>query len=79
MQQIGDFVGNRLASKLKENKFSIIIDESTDCWVEKACAIIVKHLNKSINVIKTAMLDVVNVYDEYEGGSSGEAILNKII
>lgn len=79
VQQLGDFVGGRLASKLKENKFSIIIDESTDCSVEKACAIIVKYFDKATNMIKTAMLDIVNVYDGQEGGSSGEALFNKII
>lgn len=79
LQHLGDYVGSKLASKLKESKFSIIIDETTDCSLEKACAIIVKYFDRTENAIKTAMLDIINVYDGHEGGSSGEALFNKII
>ena len=79
MQDLGDYVGNRLASKLKESKFSVIIDESTDCSLEKACTVIVKYFDKGKNVIKTAMLEIPNVYGGEEGGSSGEALFHKLI
>lgn len=79
MQQLGEYINNQLSSKLKNNKFSIIIDETTDCSLDKACAIIVKYLDKSVNVIKTAMLDIVNVHQGLKGGSSGESLYMKIM
>lgn len=77
--QLGDYVGKKLSEHLKVNKFCIKLDETTDCSMQKACAIIVKYLEKGTNSIKTAMLDIINVYDGHDGGSSGESINNKII
>lgn len=79
LHQLGDYVGSKLASKLQQSKFSIIIDETTDCSLEKACVIIVKYFDRAENAIKTAMLGILNVYGGHDGGSSGEALFNKII
>lgn len=79
MQQLGDYVGKTITSKLQNSKFSIIIDETTDCSLEKACAIMVKYFDQSVNGIKTAMLDIVNIHQGHTGGSSGEALYKIII
>lgn len=79
LRQLGNFLGDRLASKLKDNIFSVIIDETTDCSLEKACAVVVRYFDKARNVIQTAMLDILNAYEGQEGGSSREALFKKII
>ena len=40
--KLGSFATRQLASKLKYCKYSIIIDETTDCSVLKSCAVIIK-------------------------------------
>lgn len=56
----------------------MIVDETTDCSTEKACAMIVKYFDKDTNKIKAAMLDITNVY-EGNGGSTGESLFSLII
>nr|XP_027212475.1 uncharacterized protein LOC113805630 [Penaeus vannamei] len=73
---LGEFLAKQLARKL-HYKFSLIIDETTDCTADKACALVVKYSNKETNTIKTSMLDIISLYDENDG-SSGVSLFNLI-
>ncbi|XP_076033104.1 uncharacterized protein LOC143020558 [Oratosquilla oratoria] len=75
---LGDYLTKKLAIKLQKNKFSLIIDESTDCSSDKACALVVKYYDKESAQIQTAMLDLINLYDGNEG-ASGESLFNLIL
>ena len=77
-QMLGDFVASNLAAKLRTNKFSIVIDKSTDRSVDKACALIVKFYDQEDQEMKTGMLDLINVHEGNQG-SSGESLFNIII
>ena len=61
-QVLGNYVAQNLAQKLRKNKFSIIVDETTDCSTNKACALLVKYYDMDENKLTTAMLDLINVY-----------------
>lgn len=74
----GNYVAGSLIQKLQVNKFSIIIDETTDCSTTKACAILVKFYDTVERKICTALLDLVNIYDNH-GSASGEALFNIIM
>lgn len=78
VHKLGKFATEQLALKLRDNKYSIIIDETTDCSVQKSCAIIVKFFDTVKNEIKTQMLDLVNVYANNEG-STGDNIFNMLL
>ncbi|XP_064100038.1 uncharacterized protein LOC135210952 [Macrobrachium nipponense] len=78
VQVLGDHALNGLAAKLRKSKFSIIIDETTDCSVNKACAVIAKYFDVDECKIKTSMLDIINIY-EGNRGSSGESLYNMIL
>ncbi|XP_076032994.1 uncharacterized protein LOC143020457 [Oratosquilla oratoria] len=75
---LGNYVASQLGQKLQTNKFSIIIDETTDCSTNKACAILVKFYDSVQHKITTALLDLVNIYDS-QGSASGEALFNIIM
>nr|XP_027227086.1 uncharacterized protein LOC113819049 [Penaeus vannamei] len=74
---LGELLAKQLARKLQLNKFSLIIDETTDCTADRACALIVKYFDKETNTIKTSMLDIISLYDENDG-SSGVSLFNLI-
>lgn len=48
---------------MRDNKFSIIIDETTDISTCKSCAVVVKLFNKVSGKIETKFLDLLPVYD----------------
>ena len=75
---LGNFVAGKLHCKLQNNKFSIIIDETTDCSTNKACAILVKFYDTVERKMTTTLLDLINIYDRY-GSASGEALFNAIM
>lgn len=75
---LGKYATEQLANKLQRSKYSIIIDETTDCSVNKSCAIMVKYLDPVDNVIKTEMLDIIDVFQSGQG-STGENLYNLII
>lgn len=77
--RMGDLVKEKLICKLKQNKFSLIIDETTDCSLTKTCAILARYFDQQENCCKTEMLDMVNVYAENPGGSTGESLFNILI
>jgi len=75
IHKLGAFVTEQLATKLKNCKYSIIIDETTDCSVQKSCAVIIKFFDAVKNEIKTQMLDIIDVYKNSEG-STGDNLFN---
>lgn len=79
VQNLGNHVLQELVNKLRQHKFSIILDETTDCTTNKALALVVKFFDHEQNRMKTAMLDIINVFDGNEAGSSGEGLYNLLI
>lgn len=75
---VGNYVAGKLNQKLQNNKFSIIIDETTDFSTNEACAILVKFYDTVERTITTSLLDLANIYDNYES-ASGEALFNVIM
>uniref|UniRef100_A0ABD2XBD5 DUF4371 domain-containing protein n=1 Tax=Trichogramma kaykai TaxID=54128 RepID=A0ABD2XBD5_9HYME len=58
----------RLLEILKCNKFSIIVDESTDVTVEKSMCIIVRFYDPSLKKIVEVIWDLIKIY-EHENSS----------
>nr|XP_027218794.1 uncharacterized protein LOC113811280 isoform X3 [Penaeus vannamei] len=79
VQSLGDYASQKLANKLTKSKFSLIVDEVSDCGSEKACAVGVRYFDVDENVIKTTMLDVVNVCEGNEAGPTGEGLYSKLV
>ncbi|XP_037804215.1 uncharacterized protein LOC119598609 [Penaeus monodon] len=76
---LGDLLRDKLVRKLREHKFSLIIDESTDRSTSKTLAIVAKYFDFKENSFKTEMLDMINIYNGNAEGSSGENLFNIII
>ena len=75
---LAEHVTLELVIKLK-NKFIIIIDETTGVSTHKAFAILVKYYDHEEFVIKTEMLDLINVYESEYKCSSGETLFSSIL
>ena len=78
--KFSSFITDGLVVRLKQNKFSLIIDETTDTSKIKSLAIIAKFYDEHDGDIKTRMLDLIDLYDDNNNdiGSTGLAIFNKI-
>ncbi|XP_064106824.1 uncharacterized protein LOC135215802 [Macrobrachium nipponense] len=80
IRTMGKTVTNSLVKKLRTNKFSVIMDESTDVSTTKSCAVIVRFYDSHEQKITTAMLDLVNVYDSNNvQGFPGENLCTLLI
>ncbi|XP_064082991.1 uncharacterized protein LOC135199007 [Macrobrachium nipponense] len=80
IRTMGKTVTNSLIKKLRTNKFSVIMDESTDVSTTKSCAVIVRFYDSHEQKITTAMLDLINVYDSNNAqGSTGENLYALLI
>ena len=79
--KLGNKIKEELAAKLRKNKFSVIIDESTDTSKTKCLSVIVKFLDSEDGYIKTRMLSLMDTYgDEREQvGSSSLSIYNMLM
>ena len=79
--KLGNKIKEDLAAKLRKNKFSVIIDESTDTSKTKCLSVIVKFLDSEDGYIKTRMLSLMDTYgDEREQvGSSSLSIYNMLM
>ncbi|XP_064082920.1 uncharacterized protein LOC135198931 [Macrobrachium nipponense] len=81
---IGKFSQKQLYDAMKQNKFSIIIDETTDISTCKSCAIVIKLFNQATGKIETKFLDLLSVYDNADKstqtatGSTGEHLFQLI-
>ncbi|XP_064091606.1 uncharacterized protein LOC135205173 [Macrobrachium nipponense] len=78
---LGMCMTNDLASRLRENKVSLIIDESTDISTMKCLTIVVKFFHKDMKTFKTGTLQLINMYDENDEmvGSTGENLFRLIM
>ena len=77
VNRLGKFSTECLAKKLRKCKFSIIVDESTDCSDTKSLAIMVKYFDEEELAIKISMLDIVDVHSD-GNGSTGQGLFNII-
>ncbi|XP_066963613.1 zinc finger protein 862-like [Macrobrachium rosenbergii] len=78
---LGTCISNELVSKLRINKFSVIIDETTDVSSTKCLTIFVKFFDQEAKLMKTGLLQLIDVYDENNEmvGSTGENLYNMIV
>ena len=63
LHDISQVAQEQLHRVMRDNKFSIIIDETTDISTCKSCAVVVKLFNKVSGKIETKFLDLLPVYD----------------
>lgn len=64
----------KLKNDLLNNKFSLIVDESTDISVKKQLAIVIKYFSKSSLILKTTFLKLVQLSQ-----GDAESIVNAIL
>lgn len=77
VQLLGQFFKDKTVQQLRENKFSVIIDETTDMSTTKSCTIIVRFHDNDTNLIETKFLDLIDVHEgENAGGSTGQNLYN---
>lgn len=85
LNDIGKVSRNQLHDAMKENKFSVIIDETTDISTCKSCAIVIKMFKQVTGKIETKFLDLLPVYDttnditDKATGSTGEHLFQIIM
>lgn len=82
VKTVGKCIASDLAEKLRKNKFSIIIDESTDVSTTKSLAVIVKFYDNNRKVISTNMLDLLDIFSGDSGepsGSTGRNLYDLVI
>lgn len=70
---IGATFQEELVSKLKENKFSVLIDESTDISTTKAMCIVVRFYDPSQGKVVSQFLDLKNIHGNSNNDKSGTA------
>ena len=58
--------------------FRMIINETTDCSVQKSCVVIVKYFDAVRNQITTKILDLIDICKEKEGEWQSSWKANKI-
>lgn len=84
LEDIAKVSQTQIYDDLKENKFSMIIDETTDISTCKSCAIVVKFFNQRTGKIETKFLDLLSVYNDIENvreetsGSTGDHLFQMI-
>ncbi|XP_042890322.1 protein ZBED8-like [Penaeus japonicus] len=78
---LGNCITRELALKLRSNKFSITIDESTDVSSTKCLTLIVKFYDAEAQQIKTGTLDLIDIYGPHNEmvGSTGINLYNLIV
>lgn len=80
-KKVGCVISEDLVKQLRQNKFSVIIDESTDVSATKCVTIIVKFYDSEKGKIVTKMLDLISVYGENPqmSGSTGDSLFNMLL
>lgn len=79
IDQMGQCNRETLHEVLRQTKFSLIVDETTDISTSKHCAISARFYDPTAKKIKSRLLDLVDVYkNRQEGGSTGENLYNII-
>ncbi|XP_076066039.1 uncharacterized protein LOC143039686 [Oratosquilla oratoria] len=80
VQILGNFFKENTVQQLRTNKFSIIIDETTDLSTTKSCTVIVRFYDSDTNLLETKFLDLIDVYEgENAGGSTGQNLFNMLV
>ena len=62
IKEIGKKCSTRISRFTEKNKFSIIIDETTDVSTAKTCAVVVKYFYIDSECIQTRLLDLFDIY-----------------
>ncbi|XP_066939776.1 zinc finger BED domain-containing protein 5-like [Macrobrachium rosenbergii] len=81
MKALGNAAQQVVVESIKKNKFSMIIDETTDISTSKTCAVLVKYHDEVSKKIETRLLDLLNLYDPSNSdseGSTGQHLFNLI-
>lgn len=68
MKSVGAISQETVVNDMKENLFSVIVDETTDISTCKTCAVVVKYYKKETSSIETKFLDLLNVYSSSPAG-----------
>lgn len=78
---IGAAEKGEMVNDLKSQKFSILIDESTDIAVVKTLAIVVRYYDTNFGKIISRFWDLIQLFDENtsEHTATAEKIFNKVI
>lgn len=71
-------IQGELASKLIRQKFSILIDESTDCSTSSAICICVRYFDEGLEKMITSLWDFVEMYDDTDRRAAGEELYDLI-
>lgn len=81
VKQFGNNIHDDVVSQLRNNPFSMVIDESTDVSTTKCLSVLVKYFDSNEEMIKTRLLDLLNVYENHSSnvGSSGESLFQLIM
>lgn len=81
IKTLGKVANNEIVQKVRVNKFSVIVDETTHISTTKCFTILVKFYDREANVIRTGMLDMVDVYsgDSSTSGSTGSNLYSIIM
>ncbi|XP_042237675.1 protein ZBED8-like isoform X2 [Homarus americanus] len=80
VRTLGRCVTEDLVDKLRENKFSIIVDKTTDISTMKAYSVLVRFWDSTTISIKSGLLELINVYgDELSTGLTGKNLYNLIM
>ena len=70
----------RLGDILKNHKFSVLIDESTDITVQQSICIVVRYWDEEREEVHDSLWDLVAVFDGDENcKADSESIFNKVI
>lgn len=80
-RSLGNCITSELIQKLKQHKFSVIIDESTDVSTTKCLTVLVKYYDPDTTLIHTGTLELIDMYDNNKEciGSTGENLYELLI
>ncbi|XP_045110002.1 uncharacterized protein LOC123503942 [Portunus trituberculatus] len=80
-RKLSKCVTAELVNKLKQHKFSVIVDKSTDVGTTKCLTVLVKYYDPDTKVIQTGILELIDMYDDNKEcvGSTGENLFELLM
>lgn len=77
---IGKCAFDYTLENLKNNPFSVIIDETTDISTQNPCAVLVKYFYSEASGIKTSVINLMDLYtgDNDNEGASGQNCIHRL-